>query len=145
MRRIAWAALVASCGPSITELELDLDLAPGCETTVPSIALISVEVYGTDATGGTCAIARRCIDLVAPQQTFDDLTAAIRDVRQPLIDVPDRDILQVTITGHTTHDCFAFDDRALCGFADLLAATGDRLPITLACSSCPMQEFALCP
>jgi hypothetical protein len=145
MRGAALAALVlVSCGESTTRLELDLSVNADCNAAIPSVAVLSVEVYGSDEQGSVCALARRCIS-VNDAQSVDDLEAAMKNVRQPLIDVENSGILQIAISGHSTNDCFEPLDRVLCGLSDLRDAADGRLPILLNCDLCPDSETFLCP
>ena len=77
-------------------------------------------------------------------QSVEDLTAAMKGVRQPLVDVENSGIQLIRISGHSTNDCFESEDRVLCGFADLFAADDGRLPIELDCN-CATSPFVLCP
>jgi len=134
---------VLACGDGVTQVELDLVQGDCSGTDLGEVAVLSVEVYGSDSEGLPCALGRRCIS-VDGLNSLEDISTALSEVNQPLVDSPFADAELVVVTGHASNDCFAFDDRRMCGFADVADVRSGALELRMNCSDCSEQRFPLC-
>jgi hypothetical protein len=128
-------------------LRLGVD-ASAVEPLLPTLGVLSVELYGVRETTTLCTLARRCLyplDLGDPQSGAE-LQAALREV-VPLVEIDDESVAhQVAVVGRAGGLCDEQGPFVVCGFADLGTARGDDLDVALgAAESCPEQLPAFCP
>lgn len=127
-------------------LRLGVD-ATAVEPLLPSLGVLSVEVYGVRDTTTLCTLARRCLyplDLGSPR-TGDDLQAALREV-VPLVEVDAAVAHQVAVVGREGGLCDEQGPFLVCGFADLGTARGDVIDVALADPArCPDALPTFCP
>lgn len=141
------ALLLAACSSEPTVIALELTSDDTCDPTrLATLVSVSVEVYG-DADGQPCTLARRCVTVDDPA-SLDDITAALRDAMQPIVDLELEGTRQIAILGHSRLGC-GEGDRNLCGFADL-ADADDTLVLPIHCDDpnapiCPITVPAFCP
>jgi hypothetical protein len=145
MKRLLLLLALAACpaDDQVVALEFSADAACTADR-LGALASVSVEVYG-DAAGQLCTLARRCVTL-GDIATLADLTAALRDAMQPLVDTERADTRQIAVLGHDRLGC-GEGDRGLCGFADLADVAGDALTVPLSCEAadCPLTVPPFCP
>lgn len=151
MRRFV-ALLVCLCACQGETNELALDLRDGgCPAEdLEDIAILSIEVYGSDQ-GEMCALSRRClfnVDMVLsePLMSMNDLEAVLRDANQPLIDIEAEGANYFKIVGRRNESgCWSGTEHPACGEADLADAEDGRLPVTIRCDTCVEEDVPLCP
>lgn len=129
------------------QLRLGVD-ATAVEPLLPTLGVLSVEVYGVRETTTLCTLARRCLyplDLGEPQ-SGEELQAALREV-VPLVEVDDESVAhQVAVVGRTGGLCDEQGPFVVCGFADLGTTRGDDVDVALgAAETCPSSLPAFCP
>jgi len=152
MRPLGTALLCVGLGAAACEgqaedrtLRLGVD-ATGVEPLLPTLGVLSVEVYGVRDTTTLCTLARRCLyplDLGSPRSGAD-LQAALREV-VPLVEVDAAVAHQVAVVGRAGGLCDEQGPFLVCGFADLATTRGDDLDVALAAELCPERLPPFCP
>ncbi len=147
---LAALALGFGCDPATVSLDLDLT-ADDCDADDwATVRVLSVEVYGTDAAGDRCALARRCVfdvDLPAPVQDVAGIAAALEAANQPLVDIDRADASIVQVTAHTDGCWSALGLNGAptaCGANEIAEADDGRLGVVMRCGPCASAEVPLC-
>ncbi|MBX7078237.1 MAG: hypothetical protein K1X88_03550 [Nannocystaceae bacterium] len=151
--RASLALLLATlaCGEETLEVHLELR-DHGCEpAALAEVTVVSIEIYG-EANGGLCTLGRRCLFGVGPLADIDDLSAALDDTAQPLVDVDVDGAQYIHVVGRA-ESCWdlpdpidgEIPDHPVCGSNDLAAIEGDVLPVEMTCAACTAMEVPLCP
>ncbi len=141
------ALALAACGSEPTVIAVELGSDNSCDQArLATLASVSLEVYG-DADGQPCTLARRCITIDAAE-SLDDISAALQDAMQPLVDTELAGTRQIAILGHSSLGC-GEGDRGMCGFADL-ADADDTIVLPIHCDDpkapiCPIKVPPFCP
>lgn len=153
VRSIAAAVLglgliVGACEGQANDRTLRLGVdASAIEPLLPTLGVVSVEVYGVRQTTTLCTLARRCLyplDLGEPR-SGQELQAALREV-VPLVEVDAAVAHQVAVVGRAGGLCDEQGPFLACGFADLGTARGDALDVALLPGdTCPASLPSFCP
>jgi len=146
---LAWLACIA-CEASA--LEVHLELRGDCDATaLADVRVVTVEVYGNDATQNLCTLGRECVFADEPPASVDELADLLRDASQPLVDAELQGAQYVHVVGRGS--CFDLADPITglvpvppaCGANNLAEVDGDTLVVPMQCDDpCPAQEIPLC-
>jgi hypothetical protein len=147
-------ALLACVACEGSTLEVHLELGGECDATaLAGVQVVSVEVYGSDATQNLCTIGRECVFTDVPLASVEDLADVLSDTNQPLVDVDLGGAQYIHVVGRGS--CFDLPDPVTdllpvppaCGANNIDALDGDTLELTMQCDPadpCPAQEIPLC-
>lgn len=135
--------LAAGCGSG--DANITLAISGDCtDADLTAITSLSIDVYGgSDGTTELCSLGKRCVFNVQAQ-SISDITRALGNLNQPLIDVEKEGAGWIAISGHTS-SCFGSDDRVLCGIADLADTQNGVLAMELSCTQCQPEDPDFCP
>lgn len=148
-------ACVPACQADVLDVHLELTDAGCAATALADVRVLSIEVYGTDASGDSdldlCTLARRCIFVDAPPTSVDAISDALHEANQPLVDAELEGAELVHVVGRTS--CWGQADPvtgvpevpAVCGSNALAEVDGDTLALTMRCDpDCPSEQVPLC-
>ena len=130
-------------------IELEL-IDGGCTAEdLAVVKMLSVDVYGTaPGTDEVCNLKKRCVDVLQPPQSVDDITELLRDQeRQPLIDTQLEGAATINIVARTeAGSCFKGETYPVCGVGDIGARSDDGvLEINMRCDGCSDEAPKPCP
>lgn len=149
MRVAAAAMLVApGCAEDVLVVELELGQSNCTPEQLAAVKMLSVDVFGFRNSNETCNLQKRCVDVLEPPQTVDDLAELLRsEAQQPLIDTQREGATQINIVGRTeAGSCFKAEEFPVCGRADLANVDADGvLRVTMRCDGCVEEAFPQCP
>lgn len=147
-------ALVACVACEASALEVHLELRGECDAAaLAEVEVVTVEIYGNDATQNLCTLGRECIFVDAAPTSVDDLADVLSDANQPLVDAELAGAQYIHVVGRGS--CFDLPDPVTdllpvppaCGANNIDEADGDTLALTMQCDPadpCPAQEIPLC-
>jgi len=142
------AALPCGCADDVVVVDLQLIEDDCTAEQLSAVKMLSVDVFGFRNSDETCNLQKRCVDVLEPPGSIDDLAEVLRSqTQQPLIDTQVEGATQINIVGRTeAGSCFKAEPFPVCGRADLANVDDDGvLEIIMRCEQCVAEAFPQCP
>lgn len=152
--RLPLLVLFATTACEASALEVHLELQGECDATaLATVEVVTVEIYGNDATQNLCTLGRECIFVDTPPTSVDDVADVLSDASQPLVDADLEGAQYIHVVARGS--CFELPDPVTgllpvppaCGANNIDEVDGDTLALTMQCDAadpCPAQEIPLC-